>query len=80
MFDRIRNEPAILYALVEAVIAFGLAIATSAGVEIAPEIIASFLGIVAIITGVGVRQAVYGPKTVDEIVDAEAVIQQAERG
>lgn len=76
MIDRIRNEPAVAYALVQALIALFV----SFGLDLSGEQVAGIMAVVAILTGVGVRQVAYGPKTVDNIMDAEAVIQAAERG
>lgn len=80
MMDRIRNEPAMLGALAEAVVALVVAVAAWAGVDIPVPVAAAALGVVAVLTGVGVRQTAYGPRTVDTIMDADAVIAAAERG
>lgn len=74
MIDRITNNPAIVYSLVEAIVA----LAVSFGLDLTAEQTGAILAVVAIITGVGVRAQAYGPKTVDKVMDAEAVIRQAE--
>lgn len=76
MLTRFRNEPAVVYGLIEAVIALVIAF----GLDLTGEQVAGIMAVVAVLTGVGVRQLAYGPKTVDEIMDAEAVVAAAERG
>lgn len=73
---RLKNEPALIYGLVEAVIALVIAF----GLNLDGDQVAAIMAVVAILTGVGVRQTVYGPETANEIMDADAVIAAAERG
>ncbi len=75
MWERLKNEPAVLFSFVEALIALLIAF----GLELTGEQTAAVVAVIAVLTGVGVRQTVYGPKTVDTIMDAETVIRQAER-
>ena len=75
MLARFRNEPALIYALIEVLIALGVAF----GLNLTGEQVGAVTAVVAVLTGVGVRQAVYGPETVDRIVDAEVAVAVAER-
>lgn len=76
IIERLRNEPAYVFALVEALVAAFVAF----GLDLSGEQVAGVMAVVAVLTGVGVRAQAYGPKTVDEIMDAEAVVSAAERG
>lgn len=73
---RLKNEPAVVYSLVEAL----LVLAVSFGLDLSAEQVGAIVAVLAVLTGVGTRQQAYGPKTVDGILDAEAVIAAAERG
>ena len=75
MLARFRNEPALIYALIEVLIALAVAF----GLNLTGEQVGAVTAVVAVLTGVGVRQAVYGPGTVDRIVDAEVAVAVAER-
>lgn len=66
MWHRLRNEPALIFSLVEATVALAVAF----GLNLTAEQTGAVLAIVAILTGVTVRQQVYGPVTADELVDA----------
>lgn len=72
--ERLKNEPAYVFALVEALVAAFVAF----GLDLTGDQVAGVMAVVAVLTGVGVRSKAYGPKTVDEIMDAEAVIAAAE--
>lgn len=74
MWERIRNNPAIMFSLVEAVVALAVAF----GLQLTGEQVGAIMAVVAILTGVGVRASVYGPRTVDTIMDADTVITAAE--
>jgi len=73
---RLTNEPAVLIGVAEAL----LVLAVAFGVDLTPEQTAAVLAALVALGTVLTRQIVYGPKTVDEIMDAEAVISAAERG
>lgn len=71
---RVRNEPAVLFSLVEALIALAVAF----GLDLSGEQVAGVMAVVAILTGVGVRQTAWGPKSVGDIIDADNFIRQAD--
>jgi hydrogenase/urease accessory protein HupE len=73
-------EPAVAYAIVEAVVALGLAVAVSYGVDISAEVVAGVLGLVAVLTGKAVRESVYSKQSYNDAVSAEVVIRAAEEG
>lgn len=75
MFDRLRNEPALLGSLVEAVIALAFAFGW---IDWTGEQVGAVMAIVALLTGVSVRQAAWGPRSVDRIMDADAYIRRHE--
>ena len=75
MLTRLRNEPALIFSLVEAVVALAVAF----GLQLTGEQVGAIMAVVAVLTGVSVRAAVYGPRTVDTIMDADTVISAAER-
>lgn len=65
IWNRILNEPAMVYACVEAVLAAVLAF----GFDLSGEQVATILGIAAVLTGIGTRQMVVPERRV--IRDAE---------
>jgi hypothetical protein len=72
---RFNNQPA-LYAGVANII-FALALAL--GFELDGVEVAAAMSIVSGVLALLVRKSVWGPKSVDEIMDASAVIEAAER-
>ena len=75
MLTRLRNEPALIFSLVEAV----AALAGAFGLHLPWGQAGAILGGAGPPTRVSVRAAVYGPRTVDTIMDADTVISAAER-
>lgn len=72
----IRNEPALVVAVVEA----GLVLAVAFGVDLTVEQTAAVLAVVVALGAIITRQSVYGPATYDDDVDAHAVIDRHQRG
>ncbi len=70
----LNREPALFVALVQAV----LVLAVAFGVDLTSEQTAAVLAVVVAIGAVATRQTVYSPATVGDLIDAEAVIAQAE--
>lgn len=83
MLDRLRNEPAILTAVVLGVFqaASSFFVDVGAGIDWQTAL-GKALGLFGLAGGAGtvIRQLVFGPKTVDMLLDADAVIAAAERG
>lgn len=76
LLTKLRNEPALLIAALEAV----LVLAVQFGVELTQEQTTAVLAAVVALGALFTRQTVYGPRTVDKVMDAEAVVAAAERG
>lgn len=74
--NRLTNEPALLIGLGEALLALVVAFGVDLTVEQTAAVLAAIVAVGSLLT----RQIVYGPKTVDEVMDADAVISAAERG
>lgn len=75
MWERITNNPALLIGAAEAV----LALAVAFGVDLTQEQMGAVLAAIVAVGALATRQTVYGPKTVDKVMDAESVIAAAER-
>lgn len=71
-----KNEPALLIGLLEA----ALALAVSFGLDLTPEQTGAVLAALVALGTLLTRQTVYGPKSVDAVMDGHAVIEAAERG
>lgn len=70
-----KREPALILGLVQTVLALVLAF----GVEVTSEQAAGILAVTAAVLALVTRQVVYAPSTVDEVMDADAIIGEAER-
>lgn len=71
--QRIDNEPALGAGAAVAVVALGVAYAA----DVSAEGLAWIVAVVAVGAAFAVRHVVHGPRTIDDVLDAEAVLQGA---
>ncbi len=73
LFQRLSNEPALLASVAEAIVAIFVAF----GLDLPGDDVGGVMAVIALFTGIVIRQTVHGPRSVDRLLSAEAVIDAA---